>query len=94
MSMDTKIYENYVFGKLALEQMGPVSENFRLYEAGMSPQSPAEWTDMVVTGAEFSRATTGGNKGKLTILIPGTERTVRVSRKDIQAHSDSELDLV
>ena len=92
--MDAKIYENYVFGKLALKLIGPVSKNFRLYEAGMSPQAPEEWTEMVVTGAEFAPATSGGNKGKLTYIIPGTERTVRVPRKDIQAHSDSEMDLV
>ncbi|RGE41362.1 hypothetical protein DZC30_18815 [Comamonas testosteroni] len=94
MSMDAKIYENYVFGKLALKQLGTVSENFRLFEARMSPQAPQEWTEMVVTGAEFDRATSGENKGKLMDLIHGTERTVRVSRKDIQASSGSETDLV
>lgn len=91
--MDQKIYENFVFGKLAMKMLGPVPENFRLFEAGMHPQPPEEWASMKVTGAEFKAAKSGPNKGKLVEIIAGTERTVYVPRADIQACNESELDV-
>ncbi|KGG87416.1 hypothetical protein P245_20350 [Comamonas thiooxydans] len=92
-TMDQKIYEQFVFGKLALKQLGTVKPNFRLYEARMLPLHATDWTEMVVTGAEFAETQPGPSKRKHFELIPGTERTVRVSRSDIEANNESELDV-
>ena len=92
--MERKIYEQFVFGRLALEQLGTVKPNFRLYEARMVPQQPSEWTAMVVTGAEFSEKKSGPDRKTHYELIPGTERTVRVSRKDIEAKNETGMDVV
>lgn len=72
------------FGKLALEQLGSVPENFRLYEAGMLPEPPMEWTHMRVSGAEFRESLSGPDKGKLNIMVTGTRRTVNVPRSEIE----------
>lgn len=74
------------FGQLALQKLAPVPENFRLYAAGWLGQRPEDFTVMEVTGAQFRAALRGPNKGKLSILIPGTKRTVYVTRAEIEAH--------
>ncbi len=86
MSADMRVglFEETVFGQLALKKLGKVPENFRLYVAGISPQPPKAWTHMAVTGAEFRESKSGPNKGKLNIMVPGTSRTVRVPRSELQ----------
>lgn len=74
-------FDSMPFGKAALEMLGPVPENFRLYEACLEPQPPKATTHMRVTGAEFRTAKTGKNKGMLCVMVPGSQRTVRVPRE-------------
>ena len=82
--MTKDVFAEHTFGKLALKKMGQVPGNFRLYIAGMYPEPPKEWQSMKVTGAEFREAKKGPSKGKLAVLIPGTQRTVHVPRLEIE----------
>lgn len=87
MPMDVEVdtFAQTGFGKAALCKMGEVPENFRLYEAGWLGERPEEFSVMEVKGAEFRAAKRGPNKGKLSIIVPGTRRTVYVSREEILA---------
>ena len=82
--MTIDIFAMHPYGKAALKKMGDVPENFRLYCAGWIGSKPEDWKEMDVTGAEFRVAKRGPNKGKLSILIPGTQRKVRVNRKEME----------
>lgn len=81
--MRVGLYDDSAFGKLALQMLGDVPMNFRLYEAGRVPEPPKEWTHMEVSGAEFRETKSGPDKGKLNVMVPGTSRTVLVPRPDI-----------
>lgn len=81
--IDVDIFAPLPFGKAALKKLGPVPENFRLYCAGWLGDRPSEWDTMEVKGAEFRAAKTGPNKGRLTIEVPGTRRTVYVSKAEM-----------
>ena len=85
--MDEDIFAKQPFGKAALAKIKPTSPNFRLYSAGWleTGGSPDTWDTMEVTGAEFREAKTGPNKGKLTILVPGTVRTAYVHESEMRA---------
>lgn len=81
MTHDT--FATFSFGKAALQKMAPTPANFRLYEAeNMGPGSGI----MKVKGAEFRIAERGPNRGKLNIIIPGTEKTVYISLDEIRQH--------
>lgn len=81
MTNDT--YATFPFGKAALQKMAPTPTNFRLYEAeNIGPGSGI----MKVKGAEFRIAKRGANRGKLSIIIPGTEKTVYISLDEIRQH--------
>ncbi|GJA77777.1 hypothetical protein [Aeromonas caviae] len=81
MTHDT--FATFPFGKAALEKMAPTPANFRLYKAeNMGPGSGV----MKVKGAEFRIAERGPNKGKLSVLLPGTVKTVLVTLDEIRAH--------
>lgn len=82
--MRNGIFEAMPFGQLALEKLGAVPDNFRLYVAGIKPEPPKEMTHMEITGAQFRESKSGPNMGKLNILMPGTRRTVRVTRSEIE----------
>ncbi|MFZ7321313.1 hypothetical protein ACLS0R_03535 [Comamonas jiangduensis] len=84
--MRESIYESMDFGQLALEKLGNVPENFRLYLAGMKPEPPKEWTHMEVVGAEFRSPKSGINQGKLSIMVPGTRRSVKVLRSELDEY--------
>ncbi len=77
--------ENTSYGRAALSKLAPVAENFRIYEAGWLGDKPSEWTVMEVKGMEFRAAKTGPNKGKLTVPVPGTKRTVYVTEDEMRA---------
>lgn len=80
MNMDDRTWDESGFGKAALQKMGEVPDNFRLYSAGWVGEYP-NCHGMQVTGAEFERMkrkTTHGNK------IKGTERSVYVSKNEIK----------
>lgn len=87
--MTDDLFADQAYGKAALAKMQPTSPNFRLYCAGWLENGghPDTWEVMVVTGAEFREATRGPNKGKLSILIPGTKKTVHVHISEIRAHA-------
>lgn len=83
MDMEHDIFAKVSYGKLALKKLAPVGENFRLYSAGWIGEKLEEMTVMQVTGADFRRALSGKNKGKLSILIKGTERTAYVTADEM-----------
>lgn len=79
------IFGKQSFGKAALKKLGPVPENFRLYSAGWLGKKPEDWVEMRVTGCELRHAKKGVNAGKLCIPIPGTKRSVLVTKAEILA---------
>ena len=84
--MTKDVFAEYPYGKAALAKMGDVPENFRLYEAGGVGDNPSH-DIMRVTGAEFRVAKAGPHKGKLAVILRETDRTVYVTRSDIEAHT-------
>lgn len=73
-----------LFGRVALKKVGEVDPNFRFYECGwMEAGHPSTWDTMELRGAVFREATRGPRKGKLCIPIPGTKRTVYVTRAEM-----------
>ncbi|MDD5056505.1 MAG: hypothetical protein PHQ60_01930 [Sideroxydans sp.] len=85
MSMEKDVFAETDYGKVALKKLSPVPENFRLYAAGWLGAQPKDWTVMKVTGAEFRAALSGKNKGKLSILIPGTVRHALVTAEEMKS---------
>jgi len=89
MDMQSDLFGQQPYGRAALKKIGTVPENFRLYCAGWIG-TPLEKADtMKVEGAEFRVAKKGINVGKLSIMVPGTKRTVYVSRAEIIAEGKS-----
>lgn len=84
--MEVDIFAEQPYGRAALQKFGSVPVNFRLYQAGWLGKKPEEFTVMKVDGAEFCVAETGCNIGKLAIMVPGTSRTVYVTRGEMSAH--------
>ena len=78
--MSHDVFGNEWYAKIALQKMGVSSENFRIYEVGWCETGgPIEtWDTLEVIGAEFREARRGPNKGKLSILVPGTKRTAYI----------------
>lgn len=85
MDMQVDFFARQGYGKVALRKFGNVSENFRLCEAGWIDKDPKSRSVMEVIGAEFRIAKTGAYKGKLSVLIKGTERTVYVTAEEMVA---------
>ncbi len=83
--MNEKVFENQAFGQAALKKIGHVAENFRLFESGWLEDSDT----MRVTGAEFRNAKSGPNKGRMTIMVPNTKRTVYVTKSEMQPYLDA-----
>ena len=80
--MTKKMFEPEPFGQVALQKLGKVNENFRLYHAQWLENGKGDV--MKVTGAEFRKAKRGPNKGKMVIMVKGTTRTVYVTKQEIQ----------
>lgn len=85
MDMEHDVFADQTYGKLALQKMAPVPQNFRLFSAGWLGKKPEEFTVMEVCGAEFRVAKRGPNKGKLSIMVPGTKRTTYVTKDEMKA---------
>lgn len=81
--MTIDVFANHPSGRAALAKMAPVTDNFRLYEAGIMDS----YGTMLFKGAEFRAAKSGPNKGVLSILVPGTIKSVFVSRSEIEAQT-------
>jgi len=82
--MTQKIFEVRPYGKAALKKIGPVAENFRLFEASWLKDG----VTMRVCGAEFREAKRGPNIGRLSIMVPNTTKTVYVTRSEIEKFGD------
>lgn len=87
MDLRRDIFGELPYGQAALEKLGKVPENFRLYAAGWLGKTPEEWKNMKLVGAEFREATKGPNAGQLCKMIPGTQRTVYLTREEVAASS-------
>lgn len=74
--MKVDFFADTNYGKIALRKLGDLPENFRLYAAHVVGSHE---DTIKVTGAEFREAKSGPNKGKLSVLIKGTEKTTYVS---------------
>ena len=81
MSMEIDIFAKQIFGKLALKKLGSVGENFRLYSAGWLDD---QRTVMKVSGAVFRVAKAGKNRGKLSIMVKGTEQTAYITADEME----------
>lgn len=77
-------FENTDIGKVALNKFGVVKENFRIYEVGHMIEHGAVSQLIKVTGAEFRKAKSGPNKGKLCIEIPKTKITTYILPEEIK----------
>lgn len=86
--MSKDIFANCAYGKAALKKLGNVPANFRLYEAGWLGKHPAREV-MEVIGAEFRAAKSGPDAGKLSVKVEGSDRTVYVTKAEIQAEEQS-----
>lgn len=80
MIMDENIWGDALFAKIALERMGDVPEDFRIYGAGWLGEFP-NMHGMEVKGAEFKRLKRDPSRGN---KVSGTTRTVYISKKDLQ----------
>ena len=85
MDMEKDVFAEQPYGKAALQKLAPVQENFRLYFAGWLGDDTRDMSVMEVRGAEFRAAKSGRNKGKLSIMVPGTKRTVYVTKSEMTA---------
>lgn len=89
MDSQRDLFADTLFGKIALDKIKPASPNFRLFSAGWIETGgpPESWEVMAVTGAEFREAKSGPNKGKLSIMVPNTPRTVHIHRSEMAAQA-------
>ena len=78
--MTHDVFADTIYGIIALEKLGTVPEHFRLYEAAWLGDGKKV---MRVTGAEFRIAKAGKNKGKLSVMVPNTERSTYVTAEEM-----------
>lgn len=81
MTDDEDLLASTSFGKAALQKLGAVPENFRLYSAGWIGKRPEDWKVMRVSGRVFRAS----KDGKLDIPVPGTIQSVIVTRDEMRA---------
>lgn len=88
MDMQKDLFAEFSYGQIALDKIKPANPNFRLYSAGWLETNggPETWEVMEVTGADFRPALSGKSKGKLTIMVPNTKRTVHVHVSEMKAY--------
>lgn len=81
MDMTVDVHARYAYGKAALKKMAEqasLSKNFRLYYAdALGPEK-----GMILKGAEFRVATKGVLKNKLSVMLKGTNLSVKVSPQE------------
>lgn len=83
--MTNDVFAACSYGQVALKKLSPVPENFRLFSAGWLGEKPEDWKTMKVTGAEFREAKSGPSKGKLAIMVKGTQRSAYVTNEEMAA---------
>lgn len=79
MDMREDPFGSMAFGKAALEKIKPTDPNFYLYEAGWVSDDTME-----VNGAVFREAKSGPNKGKLVMLVKGSEKKAFVTAEEMR----------
>ena len=84
--MEVDVFKDCSYGKLALAKLAPVGDDFRLFYAGWLGDS--DRSVMKVVGADFRRAKSGKNKGKLCILVTGTQRGVYITADEMRQHKE------
>lgn len=82
MDMREKVFEHTSYGKAALYKLGEVPENFRIYACGWLGNGQ-QFEVMQVLGAEFREAKSGKNKGKMCIMVEGTQRETWVTKAEM-----------
>ena len=82
--MTERVFENQPFGNIAMQKIGDVDCNFRLFSASWLGNDPRKSLLMKITGATFRRAKSGSNKGVLSIKVPDTTKTVYVTKAEIE----------
>jgi hypothetical protein len=75
--MNGDIFSTQNYAKKALEKFGEVPENFKIFKFSWKSSDSME-----VTGAEF-RAAEGATDSNLSVLMPGTERTVLLPGEEL-----------
>lgn len=80
--MTTDVFADTTYGLIALEKLGNVPENFRLYDVEWLGDG-GERKVMRVTGAEFRTAKSGINKGKLSVMVPKSKQTAYVTAEEM-----------
>ncbi len=85
MDMEKDFFADQPYGQLALQKMAPTPSDFRLYCAEWLGDKPNDRQVLKITGGEFRRAKSGKNKGKLSILVKGTDKTVFLTSEEIQS---------
>jgi len=84
--MTIDVFAEQPFGKVAMDKMINVSNNFRLYEAGWFG-GRNQRNMMKVSGAEFRQAKSGENQGKLSVMIKNTKQTVFIANTEIDSYT-------
>jgi hypothetical protein len=84
MGMEQKLFEDTDYGKVAIEKIKPTDPNFRLYYAGWLGKN-GEADVMEIRGAVFRQAKSGPNKGRLCMIVRGSEKTVYVTVAEMDA---------
>lgn len=74
------IFDDTKSGKLARSRLAGVEANFRWFCAEWIGEG--EGAALKFTGGIFREAMKGKNKGKLSILVPGTNRVAVISRAE------------
>ncbi len=75
------------FGKAAIKKMGQLPDGFQIFEAGWMEKLAKDFNTMFVKGAVFREAKSGPRKGQKVVMVPGTTRTVYVTRSEMQEFS-------
>lgn len=91
MDMNTDVFADTVYGKIALKKLAPNEPHFRLFEAGwLGDGKPGKREVMEVKGADFREAVRGPNKGQLSIMVPQTTRSVFVTAREMNEFEAAE----
>lgn len=79
------VFHDTAYGKLALSKFGQVPENFFIYCCGWLGDITTDGCVMEVIGCEFRVSLRGANKGKYSIAVPGTKRTIYLTSAEVKA---------
>ena len=84
--MEIDIFAEHSFGKAALKKIAHENPDFRLYSAEWLGDKPCDFEVMKITGAVFRIATKGKNKGKRTVMVPGSKCVSYVTKEEMKKY--------